>query len=61
MAKSLGITLKSKLDENYPIICVDNVVVENGDYIDIGLPVGEGGMVVPVMIKTLIFNEKNNL
>lgn len=61
MAKSLGITLKSKLNENYPIICVDNVVVENGDYIDIGLPVGEGGMVVPVMIKTLIFNEKNNL
>lgn len=61
MAKSLGIALKYKLKENYPIICVDNVVVENGDYIDIGLPIGNEGMVVPVMIKTLIFNEKNNL
>lgn len=60
MAKSLGITLKSKLKDNYPIICVDNVVVENGDYIDIGLPIGDEGMVVPIMIKTLIFNEKNN-
>ena len=60
MAKSLGITLKSKLKENYPLVCVDNVVVENGDYIDIGMPLGDG-MVLPVMIKTLIFNEKNNL
>lgn len=59
MAKSLGITLKSKLKENYPLVCVDNVVVENGDYIDIGMPLGDG-MVLPVMIKTLIFNEKNN-
>lgn len=59
MAKSLGITLKSKLKENYPLVCVDNVVVENGDYIDIGMPLGDG-MVLPVMIKTLIFNEKSN-
>ena len=59
MAKSLGITLKAKLKENYPLVCVDNVVVENGDYIDIGTPLGDG-MVLPVMIKTLIFNEKNN-
>lgn len=59
MAKSLGITIKAKLKENYPLVCVDNVVVENGDYIDIGTPLGDG-MVLPVMIKTLIFNEKNN-
>lgn len=59
MAKSLGITLKAKLKENYPLVCVDNVVVENGDYIDIGMPLGDG-MVLPVMIKTLIFNEKSN-
>ena len=51
MAKSLGITLKSKLKENYPLVCVDNVVVENGDYIDIGMPLGDG-MVLPIMIKT---------
>jgi ethanolamine utilization protein EutA len=53
MAKSLGQTLKTSLPVK-KIISIDSVKVENGDYIDIGVPV-VNGRVVPVVIKTLIF------
>lgn len=55
MGKALGQTLYSKLDRKKDVICIDNIKVENGDYIDIGKPLGDG-RVVPVIIKTLIFN-----
>lgn len=59
MAKALGMCLKNAMKtEHYPIVCIDSVIVENGDYIDIGLPIGNG-IVLPVMIKTLVFNEKH--
>ncbi len=44
------------LNGGYDIICVDQIIVnEGGDYIDIGKSVAGGGTVVPVVIKTLIF------
>lgn len=55
MAKALGQTLYSKLRGKKDVICIDGISVENGDYIDIGKPLGDG-RVVPVVIKTLIFN-----
>lgn len=55
MAKSLGQCLHSLLPRDYPFVCIDSVRVENGDYIDIGKPVA-GGSVLPVVVKTLIFN-----
>lgn len=55
MAKALGHALSAHLPKDYPFICLDSVKVENGDYVDIGLPVAEG-TVLPVIVKTLVFN-----
>ena len=53
VAKVLGQTLQSKTKT--PVVCIDSVHLSNGDYIDIGKPVA-GGMAVPVVVKTLVFN-----
>ncbi|MTI53608.1 ethanolamine ammonia-lyase reactivating factor EutA [Geosporobacter ferrireducens] len=55
MAKVLGQTLHRQLQYKKDIVCIDGVKVENGDYIDIGRPLANG-RVVPVVIKTLVFN-----
>ncbi len=53
-AKILGRSIRERLKEKYPVICLDTVSVDNGDYIDVGRPVADG-QVVPVIIKTLLF------
>lgn len=55
MAKVLGQALAPLLSG--PILCLDGVGVDNGDYIDIGPPVANGA-VLPVVIKTLVFNRE---
>ncbi|MEG2936241.1 MAG: ethanolamine ammonia-lyase reactivating factor EutA, partial [Clostridium sp.] len=55
MAKVLGQAIYSILVNEKDIVCIDGIKVENGDYIDIGKPVAEG-KVLPVVIKTLVFN-----
>ena len=53
VAKVLGQTLQSKTKT--PVVCVDSVVLSNGDYIDIGKPIANG-IAVPIVIKTLVFS-----
>ncbi len=55
IAKVLGQTLYKQLNFKKEVVCIDTIKVENGDYIDIGKPLANG-RVVPVIIKTLIFN-----
>ena len=55
MAKVLGQALAAHISGS--LLCLDGVGVDNGDYIDIGSPVA-GGTVLPVIIKTLVFNKK---
>lgn len=50
-AKVLGQSLKRRM-KNRDIVCIDGIRGESGDYIDLGRPL-MGGMVVPVVIKTL--------
>ncbi len=52
-ARALGQTLKA-LVGGRPLLVIDQVGLEEGDYIDIGAPVMDG-RVVPLSIKTLIF------
>lgn len=55
MAKALGNSIYALLPEKSSFVCIDSIHAENGDYIDIGTPVA-GGNVLPVIIKTLVFN-----
>ncbi len=56
MAKVLGQALAALVDG--PLLSLDGVGVDNGDYIDIGAPVA-GGSVLPVVIKTLVFHKQD--
>lgn len=55
IAKVLGQTMYIQLGKKKNVVCIDSIKVENGDYIDIGKPL-VNGKVVPVVIKTLVFN-----
>lgn len=55
IGKVLGNALNVMLHNEKNVICIDSIHAASGDYIDIGEPVA-GGQVLPVVIKTLIFN-----
>ncbi len=54
MAKALGHSLCLMLPPGTPCLCIDRVQLEEGSYLDIGLPVGP---CLPVVIKTLILSQ----
>jgi len=53
MAKALGQTLELRCKGRPNVLCIDQVRVEHGDYIDVGEPIS--GAMVPVVVKTLAF------
>lgn len=55
MAKALGQALSQWISG--PLLCLDGVGTGQGDYVDVGAPVA-GGTVLPVVIKTLAFQNK---
>lgn len=53
-AMALGLCLRRRLPQGYPLLCADGVACKKGDYIDIGQPLADG-RAVPVIVKTLVF------
>ena len=52
-AQALGQTVKA-LAPDRPLLVIDQVGLEEGDYVDIGAPLMDG-RVVPLSVKTLVF------
>lgn len=55
IGKALGQALKRRFPKDRALICMDGISTNEGSYIDIGEPLS-GGSVLPVVIKTLVFN-----
>lgn len=55
IGKAIGQALHHRLGDTRSIICIDGIYCESGDFIDLGEPVASGN-VIPVVVKTLIFN-----
>lgn len=58
MAKALGQALSLRCGGKPEVICIDQVRVEYGDYIDLGEPIS--GTIIPVVVKTLAFDERSH-
>ena len=53
MAKALGQQVALRRGKAAPILCIDRVALKEGDYLDVGTPVGPA---LPVVVKTLILS-----
>ena len=51
LAKALGVQLALRLGTQVPILCIDRVHLQEGDYLDVAAPVGTA---MPVVVKTLV-------
>lgn len=55
MAKALGqLMMRVPVHRKRDVICIDNIQVDQNDFVDMGKPLVDG-LVIPVVVKTLIF------
>ena len=54
VAGVVGALFKEEFGVNGAIVCIDQVLLREFDYIDIGRPLPDQG-VVPVVVKSLVF------
>ncbi len=59
MGGSVGIALRRETSLQNNLICMDELELEEGDWIDIGAPL-YSGQAFPVTVKSLVFNKKKN-
>lgn len=55
LAKALGQALSLRLPEGFPLLCLDRLPLQAGDYLDVAPPIGPA---FPVIIKTLILRKQ---
>jgi ethanolamine utilization protein EutA len=56
IAKRFGLTIRDETSIKSNILCLDELQLEAGDWIDIGAPLKET-QAFPVTVKSLVFNE----
>ena len=56
IGKMVGLTIRRETSIQNNLICLDELYLEEGDWIDIGAPLHEG-QVFPVTVKSLVFNQ----
>ena len=54
IAKAMGQMIRQEPDLKRQVVAIDSIHVEDGEYVDMGKPM-MNGMVIPVVVKTLIF------
>ena len=54
MAKALGQLLRQRFSNERNIVVIDEICVEDNNFVDFGKPV-MNGLVIPVVVKTLLF------
>ena len=54
IAKPMGQMIRQQPDLKRQVVAIDSIHVEDGEYVDMGKPM-MNGMVIPVVVKTLIF------
>ena len=54
IAKAMGQMIRQQQDLKRQVVAIDSIHVEDGEYVDMGKPM-MNGMVIPVVVKTLIF------
>jgi ethanolamine utilization protein EutA len=57
IGKMVGLMTRRETAIQHNLICLDELYLEEGDWIDIGAPIHEG-QVFPVTVKSLVFNQK---
>lgn len=59
IAKVLGIAIRRGTSIQNDLICLDELILESGDFIDIGAPL-YSGQAYPITVKSLVFNKDKN-
>ena len=57
LGSMVGITIRGETSIQNNLICLDELFLEDGDWVDIGAPL-YSGQTFPVTVKSLAFNQK---
>ncbi|MHA1670267.1 MAG: ethanolamine ammonia-lyase reactivating factor EutA [Promethearchaeota archaeon] len=60
IAKVLGIAIRRNTAIQNNLICLDELNLEAGDFIDIGAPLNSGKEAYPITVKSLVFNKNKD-
>ncbi|MEE9540923.1 MAG: ethanolamine ammonia-lyase reactivating factor EutA, partial [Candidatus Thorarchaeota archaeon] len=56
IGKMVGLMIRRETSIQHNLICLDELFLEEGDWIDIGAPL-HSGQAFPVTVKSLVFNQ----